>query len=771
MNAKELAAMRRAREISREVPDRFIGRDGFMFVAYGCVVFERENDKGRIEYVATNLTTGRFEIIDRRANRVSDRAVDTLLRELANSRVAGMGRYEIDSETPPLSKLREVVYAIFRVILPEYGYAVRSGQIALAEELLDAIAGRRLLLSEAAVGIGKTIVYIIIGVLIKRGHVNDTWNGGYFPGVSCVEWRRMPILISTSSIALQKAIIDDYLPTISEILVEQGIIREPLQFVLRKGKQHHVCESNLRLCLSFEKNPETAAVLKEIINDPDSIDLAEIEGLKAHIKNKIRVPLKCPKNCAFFGRCRYRAYRESVSDSGFDFQVTNHNLLLADARTRAEENSHVLPPYQMLVIDEAHKLLPAARSIYSAELAADATPEIAGAIYDMNFRPLRPESARGWKKLRDNALFLAENLYKQNKLLFGHDEPTADHDGILMNIAKIAGLLRQTLKDCPKMFVERSERMRESLRWELARVVKAAGELADSGSEIRWFERDDDGDAPAMLYGLPKNLSERVYNDLWKRGVPTMLTSGTLSVNGDFDALKHSLGLEKHSRIVETTHSSPYNYRENCLLYLSENVPYYEKSGYIDALADEIERLIRASRGHAAVLFTSYNAMGRVYAELAKRSLPFPLFRLDKGGVREIERFKANGNGVLFASGALWEGIDIPGDALSMLIIVKLPFQTPDAIGEHERTRYPDFRAYLNNVLIPEMLIKLKQGFGRLIRTERDTGCVAILDSRVNSRGSYRTRVLSALPACRIARAISDLYDFLRSVKPLEYWN
>jgi ATP-dependent DNA helicase DinG len=535
MNAKELAAMRRARELSREVPDGFIGRDGFMFVAYGCVVFERENVKGRIEYVATNLMTGKSEIIDRRANRVSDRAVDTLLRELANSRMAGMGRCEIEGGTMlPLSKLREVVYAIFRAILPEYGYAVRSGQIALAEELLEAIAGRRVLLAEAAVGIGKTIVYVIVGVLVKRAHINDTWNGGYFHGMSCVEWQRMPILISTSSIALQKAIIDDYLPTISNILIEQGIIRRPLKYVLRKGKQHHVCESNLRLCLSFENNPKTATILKEIINDPDSIDLAEIEVLKPHIKNKIRVPLKCQRNCAYAACCRYRAHRENVSNSGFDFQVTNHNLLLADARMRAEETGHVLPPYQMLVIDEAHKLLPAARSIYSAELSEDTVPEITGAIREMNFRPCYPYDARSWKKLRDNALVLAEKLYKQNKLLFGFDELTADCDNVLMNISKIAGLLCQTLKDCPKLYVPISERIKESLQWELARIVKATGELADSDSEIRWFERDDEDDAPAILYGLPKNLSERVWGDLWQRGVPTLLTRPLKKVlNGD----------------------------------------------------------------------------------------------------------------------------------------------------------------------------------------------------------------------------------------------
>jgi ATP-dependent DNA helicase DinG len=770
MDAKKLAAMRRARELSREIPAGYAGRDGFMFVAYGCAVFERENAKGRIEYVATNLMKGKSEIIDRRANRVSDRAVDTLLRELANSRVAGMGRYEVDGGTMlPLSKLREVVYAIFRAILPEYGYAVRSGQIALAEELLEAIAGRRVLLAEAAVGIGKTIVYIIIGVLMKRGHINDTWNGGYFPGMSCVEWQRMPILISTSSIALQKAIIDDYLPTISDILVEQGIIRRPLNYVLRKGKQHHVCESNLRLRLSFEKNPKTAAMLKEIIDDPDSIDFAEIGGLKSHIKNKIRVPFKCPKNCVFFGRCRYRAYRESISNSGFDFQVTNHNLLLADARMRSEEKGSVLPPYQMLVIDEAHKLLPAARSIYSAELAEDAAPEIAGAVREMNFRPRYPCDAAGWKKFRNNALFLAEKLYKQNKLLFGFDELTADCDETLMNIAQIAGLLCQTLKNCPKMFVERSERLRLSLQCDLERTARAAGELADSGSEIRWFERDDDGDAPATLYGLPKNLSERVYNDLWKRGVPALLTSGTLSVNGDFDALKHSLGLDKHTRIVETTHSSPYNYRGNCLLYLSENVPYYEKSGYIDVLTDETERLIRASHGRAAVLFTSYNAMGVVHAKLKDR-LPYELFKLERSTSAAIKQFKESKNGVLFAAGALWEGIDIPGDALSMLIIVKLPFQVPDPIGEYEQTLYRDMFEYKSKLVVPEMLIKLKQGFGRLIRTERDTGVVAILDSRASIGGAYRERVLNALPKCRVTNKIGEIIRFMNDKKSPEYF-
>jgi ATP-dependent DNA helicase DinG len=192
---------------------------------------------------------------------------------------------------------------------------------------------------------------------------------------------------------------------------------------------------------------------------------------------------------------------------------------------------------------------------------------------------------------------------------------------------------------------------------------------------------------------------------------------------------------------------------------------------YIAALTNEIEKLLRASRGHAAVLFTSYDTMGRVYSELTLRNLPYPFFWLERGSASAIERFKRSNGGVLFASGALWEGIDIPGDALSMLIIVKLPFQVPDPIGEYERTLYSNMYEYKHRVIVPEMLIKLKQGFGRLIRTETDTGVVAILDSRVNSGGAYRERVLKALPDCRVTADRDEVRDFIKTIKTPEYFN
>jgi len=188
------------------------------------------------------------------------------------------------------------------------------------------------------------------------------------------------------------------------------------------------------------------------------------------------------------------------------------------------------------------------------------------------------------------------------------------------------------------------------------------------------------------------------------------------------------------------------------------------------SIAEEIERLVLASHGHAAVLFTSYSVMGQVHAILNRRDLPFPLLRLERGGVHAIERFKKSGNGILLASGALWEGVDVPGDTLSLLIIVKLPFAVPDPIGDYERSLCGSMEQYKARCIVPDMLVKLKQGFGRLIRTETDTGVVAILDSRANNRGAYRSRVLAALPECKVVSGIATVKKFYEEKKTPAYF-
>jgi len=162
--------------------------------------------------------------------------------------------------------------------------------------------------------------------------------------------------------------------------------------------------------------------------------------------------------------------------------------------------------------------------------------------------------------------------------------------------------------------------------------------------------------------------------------------------------------------------------------------------------------------------------MGQVHSILNRRGLPFPLFRLERGGVHAIERFKKSGNGILLASGALWEGIDIPGDTLSMLIIVKLPFAVPDPIGDYERSLCGSMEIYKARCIIPDMLVKDKQGFGRAIRSENDTAVIAFLDCRMRVGAAFRRQTLASLPACRVTSDYSAVRRFCIEKKPAAYF-
>jgi len=586
----------------------------------------------------------------------------------------------------------------------------------------------------------------------------------------------MPIVIATSSIALQKALVTEHIPDLSRILLESGIIKEPLTAVIRKGNEHYVCERNLRNHISFENNPDIRSVLEIILKPNAVIDLAEIDGLTAHVKRKICVPDRCDNHCPHRDNCPYLRFREQAGSSHIDIQVCNHNYFFADTLRRRDEKRPLVPNYQCVIIDEAHKFLQAARFMYGVELSNLSLLEIKEFVDSLNFKH---EKAKKFiqqtasiltnenKKLFRGLVDKADSMTAEEEL--DHFTAAIDDDTYrhIRNIRNISNELIERLFSEP--LVGNGAGRRVKILWELEQVCNQAAILVRHEELICWLETDDDGH---RLCAIPKDLHEKLYKDIWSKGMPIILTSGTLSAGGDFSHFKRTLGLDRAKRLSETSKLSPFDYYEHSILYISENTPFPDQRNkdYILSISDEIEKLIYAAHGYTAVLFTSYKAMDMVWEQLASHGIPFPFFRLDKGSVREIDRFKKSGNGVLFAAGALWEGIDIPGDALSMLIIVKLPFAVPDPINEYERSLYQDMDEYKWKVVVPEMLIKLKQGFGRLIRTEKDTGVVAILDSRVNSVGAYRERVLATLPGCYVTSDIADVQDFIRAAKPPEYF-
>ena len=186
---------------------------------------------------------------------------------------------------------------------------------------------------------------------------------------------------------------------------------------------------------------------------------------------------------------------------------------------------------------------------------------------------------------------------------------------------------------------------------------------------------------------------------------------------------------------------------------------------YIPAVAKEIIDLIRATHGHTAVLFTSYKALNAVYGIVSEEITEYPLIKMSRSNKNAIAQFKESGNGVLFASGSMWEGVDCAGDILSSVIIVRLPFPLRTQAMEFKKKSCGSMQEFVQKFAVPQMIIKLRQGAGRLIRTESDTGILAILDVRASSRGNHRNRVLKALHKYPLVNSIDEAADFIRSVK------
>ena len=236
-----------------------------------------------------------------------------------------------------------------------------------------------------------------------------------------------------------------------------------------------------------------------------------------------------------------------------------------------------------------------------------------------------------------------------------------------------------------------------------------------------------------MLCVVAADMTAQFRAILWSQDHPVILTSGTLAVGADFRPFKEETGLLADGRVTESVSPSPFNYKSNCLLYLPLHPPELTNSGYLDELAAEIAALMDVCWGHALVLFTSYAAMFAIKERLAEMPLPWTIFTLGRNAVHTTQQFKAEPGSVLLATGAAWKGFDCPRDCVSLLVILRLPFSHPDALREKMRAENPDLRSFIRAVVVPEMQIKLKPGFGRAIRTETVRNANSAADGSRNS--------------------------------------
>ena len=622
---------------------------------------------------------------------------------------------------------------IFREILPRHGMAVREEQIALCHEVLDILYNKEISLCEAGVGIGKTLAYLVACILWQMHRPNQL---------------KMPVVISTSSVALQDAILNEYLPDLSAVLLSEGIITAPITAVIRKGKERFVCDARLaeRQAKAISKGSRQKGSLRMAEN---VLDLDHIPGLSRYDRCRICVPQSCPRDCFLRLDCRYQQYlRDSMKP---DIQICNHNYLLANASHRLEERPLLLRQYQALVVDEVHKLPDAARQMYTETLSAQDMDDLCSLLQQAHFKGLS-------KRLRTVFLTLSISCapsfaMPKRKISIPFSLTPFRQAAIADSINLLQYIGSQP--DMPHYLQYRLAETESLLRLFLLKVP----------TRILYLEFSTDGQP--TFCAASNRVPQLLRSALWNTREPTILTSGTLTAAGDFDHTEQLLGLAAYAPLRHFRAESPFNYRKKCLLYIpARRAAAVPENQY---LADQIVRLTAACHGRALVLFTSYRQMRNVYDALGGR-LTFPVFQAGRGQNRTIQKFKESGNGVLFAAGSCWEGIDFPGDMVSLLVIAKLPFPIPDPVSDYKRRQYPNLCDYINAEIIPEMQKKLRQGFGRAIRTEQDSCVVAILDERAGIGGKYHDAALAALPTCPTTEKIEDVQQFIREQKRPDYF-
>ncbi|WP_194703000.1 ATP-dependent DNA helicase [Fusibacter ferrireducens] len=718
-----------------------------LFILKDCLLYEQFTGK-TYTYRLVNYMNGKQEYLFHRKKQIDRSSYREIALKIAVSDLFGS-----DYSRTGLA----MIEYIFNKVFTNFGYVLRQEQVNLSKHMYQVMTNGKISMSDIPVGLGKTHAYLVAAIVFKMFHAKS---------------KMKPIIISTSSIELQKAIIKDYIPDISKMLLAYGIIERPVTCIMRKGKDNYLCERRLKdyvESLDPDKKIMSEYVALTKLMNSDGIDLDEIEGISGYDRRKICVNLNNCLTCSIQSNCRYQKHMKKAKKSGHDLQICNHNYFLADVIRKRRGLSGLFPDYDKVVIDEAHKLRDAANQMYGTSISQSEIIKIL-----KKAMPKNDDSTM--KKILMN--LCNEGIIYSNKFFDElicqipkelQEEETEKYKTFITQRARV--LLSQVttnLEEIHRAINDRDRKLASDVR-RLLRNMKVFNRC----HIIYWLEMPY-SKGQTILASVPITLSQELGEDLWLNDKSYILTSGTIAVEGDFKYIKNELGMNRipMTKLQEISKDSPFNFKENCLLYISENTIYpdYDNQQYIDGLIDEIENLIRMSNGHALVLFTSYKPLRLVYQGLANRISEIPLYQMTRGRSDILDEFKASGNGVLFATGSMWEGVNIPGDILSHLIIVKLPFPIPDPFNDYERTCYKTADDYVKEVLVPQMLIKLRQGAGRLIRNETDSGVISILDSRASTKGKYHNDVIKALPKCRLGKEHCEINAFLKQKKPHSFF-
>ena len=608
------------------------------------------------------------------------------------------------------------------------GFSPRAGQKEMAAEVERALRQQIPLLAEAATGTGKTLAYLIPVVL---------------SGLKTV--------VSTGTRTLQDQISQKELPLLRQAMASS------LSWAVLKGRTNYLC---LRRFADFYGQPDLGlegaagglAVLNAWAENTVDGDLDQVrgQGLSASVIAEVTANSeqclggRCPKR----DKCFLMEARRKAAEA--DVVVVNHHLFLADLQLKAQGHGEALPRYQAVIFDEAHLLAEVATQVFGVSVSQR---RLAVLLRDLaREAKTKPETQAAAARCEA----AGAKLFKSLRALAGEPGSLALTPEHFQRLAPEGRELAQALEELAAALGVNEEEeglagRAQTLAYDLEAVAKP-----EPGRNVAWAQTNKSG---AALNLSPVEVGPHLDAALYQEMGRLVFTSATLAVGGELDLARERLGLpyETGKLVVPT----PFDPASQALLYVPAKMPLPTAPSFARAVAAEVEKLLSLTGGRAFVLFTTHRNLEAVSGILNGR-LPFPcLVQGQAPRMKLLERFVELSPSVLFATASFWQGVDVPGPALSAVIVDKLPFAPPDdpLVAARMEHLEKDGKSGFAHLMVPEAILTLKQGLGRLLRTPEDRGLLAVLDVRLNTK-SYGRRFLKALEPVPLTRDVEEVEKF-----------
>jgi len=621
------------------------------------------------------------------------------------------------------------------------GFEARPAQLEMAAAVADVFEGGGILLAEAGTGTGKTLAYLVPAILSRKR-----------------------VLVSTGTKNLQEQIYFKDLPVLKQTL---GV---PFTATYMKGRGNYLCLHRFDELTHALGIPHEHASAIELIGEwarrTDTGDRAEMEDLPEDLPfwsdiaatSENCIGAECPR----FSDCFVTRMRQRAAES--DVVIVNHHLLCADASVRQSSFGEVIPKTTFAIIDEAHQLEDVATQYFGRQISNYRFDDFARDV-DRAVAAHQIPDRESAERLRDDA----DNVRDGARVFFAAMQmlrlETRGENRVRVKGPMLEGLSADAAALIRSLeAIEATMQLTKDAGEDVLALARRAAELRE---DVRFLTRADD---PGHVFYLeirgrgvflrssPIDVSDIVREMLFDRMDGIVLTSATLSVDGRFDYVRGRLGI---ARAYETRLASEFDYARQAILYLPKKMPDPRSPLFVEAAAREVVEILRRTDGRAFVLFTSYANLRQVHQFVSTR-IPYPL--LVQGTAPRsalLREFKSTPNAVLFATSSFWQGVDVVGEALSCVIIDKLPFASPgdpitsariEAINAAGGNAFGDYQ-------IPLAILALLQGLGRLIRHRTDRGVLAILDPRLRTMG-YGRRFLQSMPPAPVTHELASLDMF-----------